>query len=264
MDISILQANLTWAEPDTNRRHLEAMIDPLNTDMIVMPEMFSTGFVTCPDGIAEKSGILSDNSLNSSPESLVWMRKMAAEKNAAIAGSIAVEEGGRFYNRFYFVFPDGRFVSYNKHHLFTYGGEDRTYTAGKECVVVTFQSCRILLQTCYDLRFPVFSRNAWLGDHAKYDMALYVASWPDSRSEAWKTLLKARAIENQCFVVGVNRVGNDPACSYSGDSAVIDPYGKYLAQCTPYQEETQNADINLEELARFRQKFPVLLDADKR
>ena len=176
---------------------------------------------------------------------------------AAIAGSIATEEEGVFYNRFYFVTPEGDYAQYDKHHLFTYGGEHKRYQAGQERVVVEYMGVRILLAICYDLRFPVWSRN-----RKDYDMAIYVASWPTPRVEAWKALLHARAIENQCYVVGVNRVGKDPYCQYSGHSAIIDPYGKTLAECNEDKECLLTAQIDMEVLKAFREKFPVLEDAD--
>ena len=176
---------------------------------------------------------------------------------AAIAGSIATEEEGVFYNRFYFVTPEGDYAQYDKHHLFTYGGEHNHYHAGQERVVVEYMGVRILLAICYDLRFPVWSRN-----RKDYDMAIYVASWPTPRVEAWKALLHARAIENQCYVVGVNRVGKDPYCQYSGHSAIIDPYGKTLAECNEDKECLLTAQIDMDTLKAFREKFPVLEDAD--
>ena len=174
-----------------------------------------------------------------------------------MAGSVSIKENGKFYNRFYFVYPDGTYCSYDKRHLFTYGGEHKTFTAGKERVIVTYQGVRILLQICYDLRFPVWSRN-----RKDYDMVIYVASWPTLRVEVWSALLRARALENQCYVAGVNRVGEDPSCQYSGGTALIDPYGHTLGACKDGEEGEVTADIDMEELERFRQKFPVLDDAD--
>ena len=174
-----------------------------------------------------------------------------------MAGSVSIKENGKFYNRFYFVYPDGTYCSYDKRHLFTYGGEHKTFTAGKERVIVTYQGVRILLQICYDLRFPVWSRN-----RKDYDMVIYVASWPTPRVEVWSALLRARALENQCYVAGVNRVGEDPSCQYSGGTALIDPYGHTLGACKDGEEGEVTADIDMEELERFRQKFPVLDDAD--
>lgn len=234
--------------PCRNRFGAEAMIASApGCDLYVLPEMFSTGFCTSPEGVAEPEPC----------DSLKWMKDSAEMFSAAIAGSVAVEENGRFFNRFYFVTPDGNAVHYDKRHLFTYGGEHLKFTAGKERKIVEYKGVRILLQVCYDLRFPVWSRNR--GD---YDMALYVASWPETRTDAWRQLLKARAIENQCFVAGVNRIGTDPSNSYCGGTMLIDPYGKVIAECADGMESVAVAEISMEELAAFRQKFPVLDDAD--
>lgn len=234
--------------PCRNRFGAEAMIASApGCDLYVLPEMFSTGFCTSPEGVAEPEPC----------DSLKWMKDNAEMFSAAIAGSVAVEENGRFFNRFYFVTPDGNAVYYDKRHLFTYGGEHLKFTAGNERKIVEYKGVRILLQVCYDLRFPVWSRNR--GD---YDLALYVASWPETRADAWRQLLKARAIENQCFVAGVNRIGTDPSNSYCGGTMLIDPFGKVVAECADGVESVAVAEISMEELAAFRLKFPVLDDAD--
>ena len=248
MKITILQRDIEWANPSVNINRADEVIDRNpGSDIYVLPEMFSTGFCTNPEGIAE-----SDNS-----ETLQWLKRKAAAIDAAIAGSVAVTKDGKFYNRFYFVKPDGSVTHYDKKHLFTYGGEHKRFTAGNERVVVEFRGVRILLEICYDLRFPVWARNR--GD---YDMILYVASWPTPRVGAWSALLVARAIENQCYVAGVNRVGNDPACEYCGGSVIIDPYGAKIAECEISQESEATAEIDMTALEAFRKKFPVLLDAD--
>lgn len=248
MKTVILQTDIRWAFPEENiKRADELMASYRDADLFVLPEMFSTGFCTNPENVAEPAD----------GGTLRWMKCRAAELDCAIAGSIAVEEDGKYYNRFYFVFPDGHTEWYDKKHLFTYGGEHKCYTRGDRRVVVDFRGVRILLQVCYDLRFPVWSRN-----HGDYDAVLYVASWPASRVEAWNTLLRARAIENQCYVVAVNRVGKDSCCTYCGGSAVIDPYGHTLAACAERKEESAEAVINMESLRAFRKKFPVLDDAD--
>ena len=253
MKVSLVQFSPAWAAPATNRESLGKLFSGIPaTDLIVLPEMFSTGFVTEPAGIAEKDG-----------ESLRFMQETAAAYDCAVAGSIAVETEGTCRNRFYFVFPDGREVHYDKHHLFTYGGEHKHFTAGDRPVAVHFRGVNILLQVCYDLRFPVFSRNRLLPDgSALYDLALYVASWPESRMDAWDILLKARAVENQCFVAGVNRVGKDPKNHYSGHSALIGPKGQLLTNCKENEEEICTFDIKISELLAFRNQFPVLQDAD--
>ena len=248
MRVTILQRNIEWANPVLNiQRADEAISRNAGADLYVLPEMFSTGFCTQPEGIAESS----------ESDTLRWMQRKATEMDAAIAGSVAIEQEGRYYNRFYFVKPDGSVAHYDKKHLFTYGGEHLRFTAGEERVVVEWRGVRILLEVCYDLRFPIWARNR--GD---YDMILYVASWPTPRVAAWSALLVARAIENQCYVAGVNRVGTDPACDYCGGSVVIDPYGKHIATCADGVECEATAEVDMAALEAFREKFPVLRDAD--
>lgn len=248
MKVTILQRDIVWANPAVNAQLADEAIDRNpGADLYVLPEMFSTGFCTVPDGIAESADC----------DTLQWMKQKSAQINAAIAGSIAINENGKYYNRFYFVKPDGSVAHYNKKHLFTYGGEHQRFTAGDSRVVVEWRGVRIMLEVCYDLRFPIWARN-----HGDYDMILYVASWPTPRVSAWSTLLLARAIENQCYVAGVNRVGNDPTCQYCGGSVIVDPYGKVVAACDDNQECEATAEIDMEKLVAFRQKFPVLNDAD--
>ena len=247
MHITLLQMDIVWGQPAANYRRIEAMIKRHpDADLYVLPEMFPTGFCIHPEGLAD-----------STDESLQWMQQLAGATQAAIAGSVAVSDGKNYYNRFYFVEPDGKVTAYDKRHLFTFGGEQRSFTAGKKRVVVHYHGVRILLQTCYDLRFPVWARNR--GD---YDLILYVASWPDTRIAAWKILLQARAIENQCYVAGVNRVGKDAQCTYSGASQLVDAYGNICAAAEDYQEEAISWTLDLDKLQRFRTKFPVLADAD--
>ena len=249
MKISIVQSDIAWAQPASNRAHIDELTAGLDaTDLIVLPEMFSTGFATEPGGIAE-----------SDDDTLRWMLGKARERDCAVAGSVAVKTCDGYANRFYFVKPSGEVTYYDKHHLFTYGGEQRYYTAGDTKVSVEWRGVTIRLLVCYDLRFPVWSRNTV---SPRYDLALYVASWPATRVAAWDTLLRARAIENQCYVAGVNRVGEDPACRYCGSSAVIDAYGRVIASCGRDVESTATAVIDLPSLSAFRNKFPVLADAD--
>lgn len=248
MKISILQLDLVWENPQENLRKADAAIASApGADLYVLPEMFPTGFCTVPDGVAEPEG----------GPVLQWMKDRAARTDAALAGSVAVRHEGRYYNRFYFVTPDGSVTWYDKKHLFTYGGEHKYFTAGDKRVVMEFCGVRIMLLVCYDLRFPIWSRNR--GD---YDMILYVASWPVTRMNAWKSLLVARAIENQCYVAGVNRVGTDPSNEYGGGSMVIDPYGKMIASCEDGVECSASAEIDIPMLEAFREKFPVLNDSD--
>lgn len=248
MNVTVLQQNIVWNKPLLNRQNAETAIrmNP-GSGLYVLPEMFSTGFATEPAGFAE----------DEQGETLHWMRQISHETGAALAGSVVVQSQGHYYNRFYFVCPDQEPVLYDKRHLFAYGGEDKHFTAGTRRVVVTYGGIRFLLQVCYDLRFPVFVRN-----HKDYDAIIYVANWPKKRRDVWQTLLKARAIENQCFVVGVNIVGSDKNCDYVGDSVIIDAYGNAIAECTEGVVDTAAAELDMEALNRFRKKFPVLDDAD--
>lgn len=249
MNILLLQTDIKWHQPEYNRAHAKKIIDAsIAADVIILPEMFTTGFCTSPKGIAEKADT----------ETLKWMRMVAKEKHAAIGGSVATVENGKFYNRFYFVKPDGEYTVYDKKHLFTYGGEDKEYAAGENRVIVEYKGYKILLQICYDLRFPVFSRNR--GD---YDMIIYIASWPTSRIYAWNTLLRARAIENQCYVIGVNRTGDDPTNIYSGGTALIDFMGYPIIEADTGKEQAIYGNINMKALNDFRKSFPALQDADK-
>jgi len=250
MKTVLLQRDIIWANPDENIKRLDiALSNAPEADLYVIPEMFSTGFATIPNGIAEP---LTDC------KGLRWMKESAIKRNCAIAGSILVQDGnGRYFNRFYFVTPD-KVWQYDKHHLFTYSGEHDHITAGEEKVIACWRGVRFRLSVCYDLRFPAWNRN--IG--TTYDVIIFVASWPQKRSAAWKTLLRARAIENQCYVIGVNRVGEDPSCVYSGDSALIDAYGEIVAQCTPGIECLAFGEINMNSLGEFRKAFPVLNDAD--
>ncbi len=248
----ILQHDIVWCNPEANRRRLEQqLLARQGADLYVLCEMWPTGFATEPEGTAERDGT-----------SLEWMRQMAHRLDAAVCGSIATEEGGHYYNRLYFVKPTGEACHYDKHHLFTYGGEHLHFTRGERRVVVEWRGVRLLLQVCYDLRFPVWSRNHWDAGQPRpdYDAAIYVASWPTPRVEAWSALLRARAIENQCYVLGVNRVGSDPDCTYCGASAIIDPYGRTLAECEHDRETCTEACLDMEALEAFRAKFPVLKD----
>ena len=248
MKVTILQQDILWADPQANIRKADQAIERNpGSDLYVLPEMFSTGFCTQPEGIAEPA----------QNDTVRWMQEKAAQTGAAVAGSLAIQEDGKYYNRFHFVTPDGKIVTYDKKHLFTFGGEHKQFTPGAERVIVSHDGVRILLEICYDLRFPIWSRNR--GD---YDMIIYVASWPTPRVEAWKALLTARAIENQCYVVGVNRVGNDPGNEYCGGSRIIDPYGKIMAECEDGVEMEVTSEVDMNILEAFRAKFPVLNDAD--
>lgn len=247
MKITLLQTDIAWLDVAENARRLGVLLDRNpGADLYILPEMWATGFDVRPTA----------DTLRAGAEGLRAMQRLAAERHCALAGTLPVDADGPV-NRFFLVAPDGSAEHYDKHHLFTYGGEDRTYRAGKSRKVVTLGGVRILLQVCYDLRFPVFSRN-----HGDYDLVLYVANWPASRREAWDILLRARAIENQCYVCGVNRVGTDPACRYSGGTTVVDPRGRILGAVPDDVEGAVTFLPDMEALAAFREKFPVLRDAD--
>lgn len=262
MKIAIVQHGIRWNEVEWNLQHLETLMDRQpGADLYVLAETFATGFMA--EGSSEQAGVQSRRIVE-------WMQEQSRRRGAAIAGSVATVDaallglsdgcpprGKHLRNRLFFVRPDGSYDYYDKRHLFGFAGETDEYVAGERRVVTEWQGVRFLLQVCYDLRFPVFSRNR--GD---YDAIIYVANWPERRRDVWQTLLKARALENQCFVAGVNIVGSDRACEYAGDSAIIDAYGHILASCTCREEGVAVAELDMEELQRFRQKFPVLKDAD--
>lgn len=249
MKITLIQTDLLWNDPAGNRARFEQKIaEAGSADLIVLPEMFSTGFCTQPRLAAEPLG----------GETLPWMKRIAQKTDCALAGSVAVEENGNYFNRFYFVKPDGSVSQYDKRHLFTYGGEHKEFTAGDKRVIVEYKGWRILLQICYDLRFPVWSRN-----RNDYDLALYTANWPTPRVDAWSVLLRARAIENLCYVAGINRTGTDPNCSYCGKSALLDFKGQTLEDVEPGKEALLSAELDADALHDFRKNFPALQDADR-
>ena len=239
--------DIAWADVNANLQTAEQLVSGAEkADVYVLPEMFTTGFIGNPEEVAGDEAAALD-----------WMRRTAARLDAAVCGSMAVRNGDRFSNRFFFVKPDGNVAHYDKRHLFAYGGEHRHYERGNERVVVEFRGVRMLLQVCYDLRFPVFSRN-----RKDYDVALYVASWPVTRLAVWNTLLHARAIENQCYFLAVNRCGTDPKCEYLGHTALINPYGEDVATCPPGKESYTLGEIDMDLLRSYCSKFPVLDDED--
>ena len=254
MRITLLQTDPEWKNPSLSLDNASRMLMGIpGTDLVVLPEMFSTGFVTDPVGVAEEG----------EGDSLLWMQAYAMNNGCAVAGSVSTHvEGNEYRNRFYFVFPDGHFKYYDKRHLFTYSGEHEHYTAGEKRVVVEHAGFRILLQLCYDLRFPVFSRNKIVNGKPDFDLILYVASWPQQRIDAWDTLLKARAIENSCFVAGVNRVGNDPGNLYSGHTSLFGPRGELLSVCKEGIVDFIECELEYSLLEQFRQSYPFLSDAD--
>lgn len=243
--IAGLNLDIVWKNKAENFRQIEREFASVEADLFLLPEMFSTGFCMEADEVADRN-----------EESLSWMKSFAKRKNSAVAGSVSVEENGKFYNRFYFVFPNGSFEYYDKRHLFSYSGEDKIYTAGTERKIIDYKGFKILLQVCFDLRFPVFSRN-----QNDYDAILYVANWPKSRVDAWKSLLKARSIENQAFLFGLNRIGTDGYhLEYEESSLVYFPDGREISE---RQNNVVFSEWNLCELKEFRTKFPFLNERDE-
>ena len=250
MKIALLQAPLLWENPKQNRNYFEEKIKSIteNVDLIVLPEMFTSGFTMNPKTVAEPMH----------GDTVFWLQALAKAKNSAITGSVVIQENGNFYNRLVFVFPSGDVKTYDKKHLFTLAGEDKTYTSGTEKLIIEYKGFKICPLICYDLRFPVFARNT-----EEYDILIYVANWPKPRINAWDALLKARAIENMCYTIGVNRIGTDQNHhDYSGHSQAIDFLGNYLIE----PQETQGVFItNLDKtsLLETRQKFGFLNDRDE-
>jgi len=258
--ITIIQSDLVWENKDENLKRFSQKINSITekTDVIVLPEMFTTGFAVNRIQLAEEQ----------EGEGLLWMKQMAKNKNAAIVGSIAIKEQQHFYNRLYWVNPDGNFFTYDKRHLFRMAGENNYFDAGTKKLIVEYKGWKFCPLICYDLRFPVWSRNVWNianGNYMPdYDILLFVANWPEVRSYPWKQLLIARAIENQCYVVGVNRVGKDGNnFDHSGDSAIINPRGEIITTVLPHEEKNETVAINRNYLEEFKKVFPVGSDADR-
>lgn len=248
LNVSLVQADLAWHDPDANRERLARHVEALPpTDVIVLPEMFTTGFTMEAAAHAETMD----------GPSIAWMGELARGRDAAVCGSLIVREDGCHYNRFCWVTPEGEVDTYDKRHLFRMAGEDRDYTPGRRRRVMEWRGMRLLPLVCYDLRFPVWSRNV-----EGFDLILCVANWPTPRRHAWQTLLRARAIENSCYVAGVNRVGRDGNdVAYGGDSAVLDYLGQPLATLAEV-EATVTVALETAPLQRFRERFPFHLDAD--
>lgn len=248
--VTLVQTNVHWHAAEQNCEHFAALINPLvgKTDLVVLPETFTSGFTQSPQKVAESM----DGPV------VKWMKDFTAKAGCALCGSMAIRDGERFFNRFVFVQPDGRVDHYDKRHRFGLGGETERYSAGNRRMVIDYRGWRLFPQICYDLRFPVYSRND-LG----YDMAIYVANWPTPRTAAWRALLRARAIENQAFVVAVNRVGQDGnGIDYSGASAAIGPEGDDLVDLGD-QPGVHTVTIERQRLVDFRTRFPFLADQDR-
>lgn len=271
--LSIIQTNLHWENNIANLRMLEEKILSIKekTEVVVLPEMFSTGFSMKPEALAETM----------EGETVRWMKRIAAEKKIILTGSVIIKEkatspqestgGEAYYNRLIWMQPNGEYGVYDKRHCFGFAGEDKYYTSGTKRLIASVKGWKINLLICYDLRFPVWARQAPSQPPPKreentipeYDMLIYVANWPERRIHAWKTLLQARAIENQCYVIGVNRIGNDGNdIHYSGDSMIIDPLGDVL-YTKKEEEDIYTITLDKNHLTGIREKFPFLKDADK-
>ena len=247
--VSLVQFEIAWEDPLANCALLEEKLQHLinQTDVVVLPEMFSTGFSMNDQGAEIGHGPV-----------IKWLKLMANRLNALVVGSIKCKENNQYFNRFVAVDPEGKILSYDKKHLFRMGGEDQFYTAGNEKRIISYKNWNIAAFVCYDLRFPVWSRNVDLA----YDLAIYVANWPAARAHAWNTLLRARAIENLSYVVGVNRIGQDGnEIQYQGDSALISYLGNDLLNLSN-EDSIKTYSISKHELIEFRAKFPTDLDAD--
>ena len=254
LTISLLQADLHWEERDANLAMLEEMIWSIeSTDIIVLPEMFTTGFSMNPEKLSEPPG----------GHTFKWMRQMATQKNAAVVGSYIVREKGAYFNRLYFVKPSGQAEQYDKKHLFNLAEEGDHYTAGVERTIVEYKGWRVLPLICYDLRFPVWSRSQRSDDRTyEYDLVLYVANWPDTRVNSWDALLRARAVENLAFSVGVNRIGADGVGkNYNGHSAAYNFLGDTLA-FSEGESAVLSCQLSAADLLGYRQEFPFQDDSD--
>lgn len=249
MKISLIQTSLIWENTSANRANFERLINSIQeeTDIILLPEMFSTGFTMEPASVAESMGC----------ETIQWMKAMAAAKDCAVGGSVVIAENGNHYNRFLFVLPEGEIKTYDKRHLFSLAGENKAYTAGVDRLIIAYRGWKICPLVCYDLRFPVFSRNT-----EDFDLLLYAANWPAPRILAWDTLLKARAIENMCYVAGVSRIGQDNnGHNYPGHSQVIDCLGANVI--APSENEgVFTVEMDKQSMLETREKFDFLSDRD--
>jgi predicted amidohydrolase len=249
LTIALAQFNIEWESVDLNLGKIESMVSDskIETDILVLPEAFNTGFSTQSKTLAEQPN----------GKTVQWMRTLSSKYNCAVCGSLFINDEDRYYNRFYWVEPDGKTHFYDKRHLFSMGGEDHLFSHGIKQLTIEYKGWKIFPQICYDLRFPVWSRNV-----NGYDLLINVANWPAARSEVWKTLLKARAIENQCYVVAVNRIGTDGnKIDHSGNSLVIDPKGIKIFKAH-HREMIETVTLDYHQLHHFRNKFNTLKDGD--
>ncbi len=255
MTITLVQSDIIWENIDVNLENFSAKLDRIdnNPDLIILPEMFAAGFTMNVKKCAEKE----DGKIVS------WLKDEAITKKCVIAGSVLIEDKGKYYNRMFWMKPDGSYETYDKRHLFRMGKEHLTMSQGTERKIVELNGWKINLQICYDLRFPVWSKNKFQDGEYEYDVLLYAANWPEVRSSAYKLLIPARAIENQCYVLWVNRTGYDGnGVLHSGDSMIADPYGKIIAQADYGKEQFVTKVLSKQKLEDFRKKFTVGMDWD--
>lgn len=250
LKVSLVQTSTFWENAKANLASLNSKLDQLDkdTDLVILPEMFSTGFSVGKEGIAEK---MDGQTVN-------WMLEKASEKDCLLMGSVLIEDNKNYFNRLIAAFPDGRLLHYDKRHLFSYAGEDKIFAKGTKRLVFSYKGFKICPLICYDLRFPVWARN-----DENYDILIYVANWPSPRIKAWDTLLKARAIENLCFTIGLNRVGDDNnKLNYPGHSSVYDPFGECLLSFEDYEEKIKSVQLDKFAVDNVRNKFSFLDDRD--
>lgn len=255
LKITIIQSEIAWENPEKNINHFNKKIDEIDsdTDLIILPEVFNTGFPVDPNNFAET---LNGKTVNR-------LRQKAAEKNCVITGSLLIEENKKFYNCLIWMQANGSFKTYKKRHVFQLGDESDLISPGKEKLIVELKGWKICPMICFDLRFPVWSKNQYINNKFEYDLLIYVANWPAQRSYTWKQLLISRAIENLSYVAGVNRVGTDgQGNNYSGNSAVIDPKGKIISNIIPGKEQTETIKLSYKNLESFRNDFNVGYDWD--
>jgi len=254
--IILIQSDLDWENPEANLQQFDEKIENLDTnpDLIVLPEMFNTGFTMNVEKCAEKIG----------GKSFLWLKEKSKQLNCVITASLLIEEDGKFYNRLIWMKPNGDYEFYNKRHLFRMAKEHQVMTAGRERKIVEINGWKINLQVCYDLRFPVWSKNNFTNGQHDFDILLYIANWPEVRNYAYKTLLLARAMENQAYVIWVNRVGQDGnKINHTGDSMIVDPIGKILTQAAENEKQVLRVHIPSNKIAEYREKFKVGLDWDR-
>ena len=256
LKVSLIQSDIAWENPNKNLKNFGKKLKQIadTPDLIVLPEMFSTGFTMNVEKCAEEEN----------GKVVSWLKEQAKQQNCVITGSVLIEEDGLYFNRMFWMKPDGTYETYNKRHLFRMGNEDKTMSQGKERKIVDLNDWKIHLQICYDLRFPVWSKNNFKDGIYEYDVLLYIANWPEVRSIAYKSLIKARAIENQCYVIWVNRVGMDGNNIYhSGDTMIADPFGEIISLADAGKELTITEVLSKQKLEDFRKKFTVGMDWDE-